>query len=1030
MTTTPGEPKPSDDPDERGTAVDGGAAGETAGPGSVPPRPDGAPPAPPLPGHAPRQNPGQHPGQYPGASPYGSQPNAAAGQQPGSLGYGGQAVPAGYGSQPGTSAYGSQPGAHPGVQPPTSGYPHPGQRPFAQGPMGALAQGVTWRTALVPAGIALLAGIVLSVVLSALLTSMGDLSSLTEEIGMSGGAIGYALPFVLLGLALGGSGVVRVNAGFDGVVGLDGAMHISGAPLLISIVTVGLLWWLTKRSEARFPSPHRTATWLRIGITTLVFTLVVFLLQLVFAARMSITEFGGTASLEFSAVTARTFFLPLLVVLVTTAWARVAGHFKGTEAIGAPFLRWVVPAGLTALVHTAVNVVVFAVIALFVLPLAWDMPWQTVPLLFVNAGVILTSIVHLGGVSASAEGALAEFTDGVASTVTLFSDSTPGLLWLGLLVVVLSVLLSTLVSTVTRRPHWTITGGDAQQWSSAWHTPLAFLVLWGLLSLVVLPIRMTMVGSGELMEELGGTGGLRAGIGALPWSFLLFALWGGAIEVLSRTLGPRLVISVPTLAKLLAGRAIHPYWGQTLHMNEPRGALIHPDIAAEMAARAQAAPPVHALGAYPGPAGAFPGSAGAYAGPAGTYPGAVGAAVVHGAAPAYGSPPPPPGYPAAGSPAAPVHQGPQGSGPYAAAAHGQGTGGYGAPVEPFDKRKATIVGVIAGALVIALVGGIIVVTQLNGRMFGPEAVAEKYFSELSDGDADGALRLADVNVPAEQRTLLTNDVLGAAEALPQDVSIEDSQVSDGSATVDVSYDIGGSKNSVTLTLRKAGKKAVFFDDWRLQSPDLHSLSVGAPGLDTVKVNGVDVPTSEGGVELPAFPALYTVGLAEESEFVEAADVQSRVFFTGADGDSEASVLAAEPTDAFRGEVESQVKTLIDTCAAKTDAEPDGCPFASYGSSYMDDLGNIVWSIESYPTVTVTGDDYYGFGDYDTGAGEQAAWWVTSESPGEAMVTGTYKDYSDDTETFDETVTFDISGTAEIIDGKVVVNVDLDGSGYY
>lgn len=987
MTTSPGEPKPSDEPDERGAAAGGGATEETAGPGPVPPRPGSAPPTPPPPGHAPGhepnqqsgqysgQQPGRHPGQYPGAGAYGSQPGASSyGSRPQSAHPGVQPPPVHPGGLP------FHPGSqHPGMQPPVGGYPQqtqPAQRPFSQGPLGVLAHGVTWRTALVPAGIALLTGIVLSIIVSALLTSMADLSSMTEEFGMSGGSVGYTLPFVLLALALGGSGVVRVNADFDGVVGLDGAMHIAGAPLLISIVTVGLLWWLTKRSEARFPSPHRAATWLRIGITSLAFTLVVFLLQLIFAARLSISESGGTAALEFSAVTARTFFLPLLVVLVTTAWARVAGHFKGTEAIGAPFLRWVVPAGLVALVHTAIAVAVFAVIALFVLPLSLDMPWQTVPLLFVNAGAVLTSIVHLGGVSVAAEGALADFTDGVSSSVTLFSEHTPGILWLGLLVVVLSVLLAALVSTVTRRPHWTVAAGDPQQWSSAWRAPVALLVLWGLLSLLVLPIRVTMVGSGELMEEFGGSGGLRAGVGALPWSFLLFAVWGVIIEVLSRTVGPRLVMSLPALTKFLAGRAIHPYWGQTLGMDEPRGALIHPDIAAEMAARAQAAPPVQAPAAPAAP----------------------------GTAPTYDSPPPP-GYPAPGPNPA----------------------GHGAPAQPFDKRKATIIGVVAGALVVALVGGIIVVTQLNGRMFGPEAVAEKYFSELSDGDADGALRVADVNVPAEQRTLLTNDVLRAAEALPQDVTIEDSQVSDGSATVDVSYDIGGSKNSVTLSLRKAGKKAMFFDDWKLESPDLYNLSVGAPGLDTVKVNGVDVPTSGGGVELPAFPALYTVGLAEESEFVEAAAVQSRVFFTGADGDGEATVLAAEPTDAFRSEVESQVKTLIDTCAAKTDAEPDGCPFASYGSTYMDDLGDIVWSIESYPTVTVTGDDYYGFGDYD---GEQAAWWVTSESPGEALVTGTYTDYFDDTETFDETVTFDISGTAEIVDGKVVVNVDPDGSGFY
>src|SRR5699024_6794174 len=262
------------------------------------------------------------------------------------------------------------------------------------------------------------------------------------------------------------------------------------------------------------------------------------------------------------------------------------------------------------------------------------------------------------------------------------------------------VLLATLVSTVTRRPHWTVAGDDSQQWSSVWRTPLAFLILWGILSLLVLPIRLTMVGSGELMEQLGGSGGLRAGIGALPWSFLLFAVWGGVIEVLSRTLGPRLVMSLPALAKLLAGRAIHPYWGQTLGMDEPRGALVHPDIAAEAAARAQAAPPVHGSAAP----GAHPGAPVAHPGPAG-------AAAVHGSAPVYGSPPPPPG-----------HRPPQGSGAAAAAAHGQPPQGHGqpplghrqapmvhdqppagrsAPVEPFDKRKATIVGVVAGALVVA-----------------------------------------------------------------------------------------------------------------------------------------------------------------------------------------------------------------------------------------------------------------------------------------------------------------------------------------
>src|SRR5699024_6896105 len=116
----------------------------------------------------------------------------------------------------------------------------------------------------------------------------------------------------------------------------------------------------------------------------------------------------------------------------------------------------------------------------------------------------------------------------------------------------------------------------------------------------------------------------------------------------------------------------------------------HPDIAAEAAARAQSAPPVHG---YAAP--------GAYPGAPVDHPGPAGAAAVHGSALVYGSPPPPPD-----------HRPPQGSGAAAAAAYGQPPQGHGqpplghgqdptvhdqspagrgAPVEPFDKRKATIV---------------------------------------------------------------------------------------------------------------------------------------------------------------------------------------------------------------------------------------------------------------------------------------------------------------------------------------------------
>ena len=875
-------------------------------------------------------------------------------------------------------AYGSAP-VPPPQQPPAPPHAAGQNNPFA-----ALGLAATWGTALIPAGIALAGGLVTAVLLILIMAVSGGTEDLTREVGlgsadMTGASFAVVIPFILVALALGGSGVVRFGAGYGESGSFDAAAHLTGAPLVISIVMLGLLWWTTKRSEVRHPSPNVTATWLRIGIGTLALTLLHFLLQLVFAARTTEEVWGGTLSIELSAVTVRTFFLPLLVILVASIWGRAAGHFMGTRAIGASFLRWIVPSGYVVLVHLALSIGIMSIVGLLVGLFAKDIPWQVVPLLFVNLGAALTSLVHGGGVTMHAAGAFESFMDSTSTTITLFSSDTPGLLWLGVLVTVVAVLAASLVATTTRRPSWTTQGNDPHRWLMMWQGPIAFAVVWGLMSLLVLPLGASLSGSGELAELMGGSGSAHAGIGAAPWTFLVFLLWGGVVEVVSRTIGPRLVMTLPGVAKFLTGRAIHPYWGHTLQMPEPRGALVHPDVARDMAMQAPAV------------------------------------SQQAGASQPYGTPQQP------GDP----QQGPPPGGGGGAAP----PGGYApqAPAQPFDRRRATFIAGIAGALVVVIVGGILVVTQINSRAFGPEGVAQKYFSALADGDAQGALELADVDVPAEQRTLLTNEVLGAAQALPADVSVDGSTVDSDSATVDVSYDLGGSKESLTLSLQKAGRTALFFDDWRLQSPQVSHLTVAAPGLDSVRVNGVEVPTAEGAVDLPAFPALYTVGLAEESDFVSADDVQARVFFGGADDSSgDSATLQASASDTFQSAVEEQVRAHIDECAASSELEPADCPFSASGLWYIDDAQGVSWSIDAYPMVSVQTPEEYGYyGD----PADAAAWYVVTSTPGDATVTGTHEDFSGDREEFEEDQTLTVGGTASIVDGEVVFEPHSDDGGW-
>ncbi|TGD32834.1 hypothetical protein EB835_02325 [Brevibacterium sp. S22] len=899
-----------------------------------------------------------------------------------------------------------------------------------------MAKGATWKAALIPPGIALLGGIIVSIVLTVILTSMSEFSSLTEETGFNLDSLSYALPFILMALSLFGSAALRLDINASESFNAQLSIFTTGAPLVVTIVIVGLLWWTTKISERRTPASNRVSTWIRIGVSTLAMTLVLFLLQVIFAARFSSFEEDGALTFSYSAVTVRSFFLPLLVILIASIAGRVAGHFKGTEAIGAPFLRWAVPPLLVTWIHLAICVVVFSIVALFVLPLSVEMPGQLVPLTFINMGLILTSLTHLGGISATAQGDFGVYSDSFSESLTLFSRDAPGLLWLGLLVVAVAVLIAAIVATVTRRPAWTVVEQDKQQWASAWKLPVAFCLVWGLLSLLAIPAHLSMSGSAEAAMYFGGSGAARAGIGPLAWTFLIFAVWGGVIEVLSRTLGPRLALTFPSVARIVAGRTVHPHWGPYLGMSEPRFAFVHPDLAK---AAAPTPPPV-----APGPGEVGPhGPAGHQGQPASASPEPFGSQGRPQSQPQglqqFSAPVGPPQHPSqqpysypqgsAGQQAHSVQQGSAGQQAYSAPQGMYPAQPNAGPATPFDKKKTTLVSVVAGGAVLLLVAALIVVTQVNGHMFGPEATVEKYFAELSDGDAEGALKVADVDVPQESRTLLTNDVLGGSKSLPDDVTVEDAEVSGDTAKVAVTYDVGGSKGNSTLTLHRAGKKALFFDDWALKSPDLLTLTVDTPGLKQVKVNGIDVDSDGSALSLPAFPGLYTIDLAEKSDLITADEVEVRAFL-GDDADMEGEDtprLSAHPSDAFRSEVDKQVKTLIDSCAKKTVAQPDGCPFGSSMAESFDATG-LTWSISSYPTVTVA-DDSMGADQYSdpadaTGPNGGPAWLISSDTSGEALVTGSYEGFDDD-EPFDDTVTFDLTGTAEIVDGKVVITVTDD-----
>lgn len=958
-----------------------------------------------LPPEQPPENtPGSNPGQQGIPSPPPVPPQSATGPQPapGSQPASGQPMTGSqpvYGQQPyGQQAYSQPAGPYPGSQPQQGAYGYPtGQFPARQGPI----DGATIREGLVTAAIGLAAGFIASLIISVIVVS--TINDAITDFGedLPTGSLGFVLPFILFALALGGSAALRFSGQAFDELSASAAVHFAGAPLLITAVFTSALVWWSMFSERRHPSRTVAGFWIRIGLTTLALTTVLFLLQLIFASRSNITEDYFSASLEFSAVTPRTFFLPLIFILIATTIGRILGHHRGCDAAGLPWLRYAAAPARTALLHLVIVGAIFLIVSFFVLPLHFDVHGSFVPLLAGTAALMMAALTHFGGLSASGRALAGDSHEGGSSAVTMFSDTIPGTLWLGLLAVLLAVFIAAIAAAVTRRPSWAHQPGVSSPWTSIWHLPVAFGLLWGLLSLVLLPVKVSGRASGQGADLLGSDipAMLNLSVGLLPWTFLIFALWGLLIEVLVITIAPRIALTMPQLAAWLGGRAVHPYWGQPLGISEPRGALRHPDMKTPP-------PPVAPPGGPADPSGpAAPGGAVTppppSAPPATSAP-AVAAAPYTASGPVQAAPPPPPGYAAA----------PMG------------------PPQPIDRRRAKIWGITAGALVLALIAGVIAVGQINSRLYGPDGVVRSYLSKLSSGDAEGALALADVDVPAEERTLLTNEVLSNAAARPDSISITDTEVDGDFAVVTAEFDLGGSKSEVQVDLRKAGKRGIFFNDWRLASPGLGRVVVETPNLSEVNVNGVTVPTADGMLSLPAFPALYTVSLADSSDYLEADEVQTRAFFEGSSAEEEADeglpILEAAPTQTFTDEVNKQVRSLLDSCAGKAETEPTGCPFGSRSATYSE-VTDVKWSIEEYPEISLS-DGGYGYGYYGGSEPDEASKWrITSESSGSALITGKSNLFGE-TESYDDTVSIDVFGTAEIIDGKVVISVE-EGSGY-
>jgi len=253
---------------------------------------------------------------------------------------------------------------------------------------------------------------------------------------------------------------------------------------------------------------------------------------------------------------------------------------------------------------------------------------------------------------------------------------------------------------------------------------------------------------------------------------------------------------------------------------------------------------------------------------------------------------------------------------------------------------------VVGAVVVALIAAIVWFTGL--RESSPAGTVRDYLSKLAAGDAAGALAMAEHDIPAGESTLLTDEVLAGADRIEQ-VEITGTETKGDTAVVTADYRLGLGLRPTEFTLHRAGPKGLFFSDWRLEAPELERIIIDTPHLSEAAVNGVTVPAFRQQITLPAFPGIYTIGVPEDDEFVTAKEVRIYATFPTPDEPQDSYTLVAEPTERFTEAVNAEVRSIIDDCARKDEANPAGCPL-TWPNAERYDLSDLRWSVKEYPTV--------------------------------------------------------------------------------
>lgn len=748
---------------------------------------------------------------------------------------------------------------------------------------------------------------------------------------LSGVSVLLGTPAQLVALADLGRLHLSGSIGFLG----SGSGALAVVPVLVLAAQVVLAVVLTRRIRTR-----------DLGRTPIVLTAVLSGLVTTVLTNAA----AGILAIRFPAVTGAAIDPVHAVGLGSILGAFVIGALAAVLARPSALLGRNVFAGrvlgtLRVAASQLTVLVVLVTVVVIVVALIGQPSWgAALPVLVGNVAVALTALGFLGGVGLSGFGS-------AGSTASVFGGAG-GWTWLVVLLVVVTSVVAGLALAVRRNDRFRTT----LDWVV---TPVVWFAL-GLLLFVL--------GTGLVSYQATGVSAVSGSgsVGIAPWTPLVFALWGGAIEAVARYLAP-------VLLPRLGG-------GVVLRTSRLVGADSRPAAAPVFPAAGSPTPGTSPVAGSPAP---------------GTYPPA--------------GPPAPGTYSPAGS-AAPGAFPAQTADPTGAAwSATPGVGHPGQPAQPFvgggapapapmspRAKKILVRSLIAGgAVVVVVIAGAVTTGVLRANVWGPAPTVKSYVQAIASGDADTAARLSEVPSDA---AMLDTAVLKSAKDRPSDIRVGRVSTSGDSALATVSYTQDGKNRSGQVSLRRTGTAFLVKDEWRVTEPLAQTVTLtasevleGAP----VTIGGKEIgEISDGRFTSLAYPGTYEV------------EVGGTKYFTG--GTEQVSVGATSSgyvdfsptaTKALQQDAEQYVADLIDDCATKTDLSAlSGCPW--YGPYDAD--GAVRYDVTTMPEVEVEA---------------SASGTVMVQSTKDGVVEYDYTSYFGDKEHGEDS--FDVNQYLKVEDGKLV-----------